>query len=97
MGKLQGKLTRVDIHFPASMVNSINEAVTSLAKSRDVSFRFSKQDTLIALLARTLTRMDPENTFQYILNFFMVSLFRTGRVFDCFDFKIITVVLAAHP
>lgn len=77
MGKFRGKLARADCHFSASVIKGVHEAVTSLAdrnkgKREEERIMFSKQDTLIALLARTLTKTDPKNPVQYILNLFMV-------------------------
>lgn len=78
MGRHKGEISRVDIHFRVETIEQIHKAVTLLANentdegSRSVAF--SKQDTLIALLARASTKSDPRNAIQHIINFFMVCL-----------------------
>ncbi|CAL1702968.1 unnamed protein product [Somion occarium] len=75
MGRHKGEISRVDIHFRVETIEQIHKAVTLLANentdegSRSVAF--SKQDTLIALLARASTKSDPRNAIQHIINFFM--------------------------
>ncbi|KAK7682152.1 hypothetical protein QCA50_014739 [Cerrena zonata] len=70
MGRNKGNVSQIVLHLGASLIAELQKAVNSRAKSNGQTAVLSKQDVLLALLARVFSISDPENPIIYLISIF---------------------------
>ena len=73
MGKNKGNVSQIVLHFSSRLIAELQKAVN--IKSKGQTALLSKQDVLLALLARAFSISDPTNPIVYLISIFNVGIF----------------------
>lgn len=97
MGKNKGNVLQIVLHLSGSLIAELQRAVNTRAKANGQTSVLSKQDVLLALLARAYSISDPRNPIVYLISIFNVCCLTTlfaRRVTRCRNDSIEVPVLS---
>lgn len=79
MGRNKRNVSQIVLHLSASLIAELQKAVNAQAKLNGQTAILSKQDVLLAVLARVFSISDPENPIIYLISIFNVRFPRLFR------------------
>ena len=75
MGKNKGNVSQIVLHFSSRLIAELQKAVNVRSKAKGQTALLSKQDVLLAVLARAFSISDPTNPIVYLISIFNVGIF----------------------